>query len=306
MHNNSFIVSVVIPVYNGGKTLAATLESLVNQSFQDFEVIACIDGTSDNSEDILKKYASKFKKFTLLKNNRNRGLGSTMNRLVAAANGALIAIAEQDDFYYPDRLEIQVKVLNTQPDVGMVSGIAEFYDGTKTMSRFPGILDRGKQYPTGEDMFLLNYREQIKVVNTCLMFRKQIHVDNGLYFSQHYPSISIDWSYILRFSLVSNIYGVHNVLVKIDRTQNRDSVTSNKEKQFMAAHELIRSFAYEFPSLIKRQDYLYAKRTQKLIELSQHYGISFYFRAIGQTFLNWTDNRFYKKLISRLTKKVKN
>ena len=47
-------VSVILPIYNGEKTLARTLDSIVNQTFQDFEVIACIDGTNDNSENILE------------------------------------------------------------------------------------------------------------------------------------------------------------------------------------------------------------------------------------------------------------
>jgi glycosyltransferase involved in cell wall biosynthesis len=304
MNPNSVEVSVIIPIYNGEKTLERTLESLVGQSYQNFEVITCIDGTSDGSERIIKKFETKFKSLTILKNETNRGLGSTMNRLVFATKGEFIAVAEQDDYYYPNRLKNQVEVLRKHSDVGMVSGIAEFYTGT-SITKFPGILVNGKQYPNGEDMFLLNYREQIKVVNSCLMFRKQVHVNNGLYFSQHYPSVSVDWTYILRFSLVSKIHGIQEVLVRVDRTPNRDSVTSNKKKQFDASNELIRSFAYEFPSLIKNQDVVYAKRTQKLLELSQKYGVSFYMKAIVLTFINWKDSRFYKKLISRLTKKMK-
>ncbi|HBC05222.1 MAG TPA: hypothetical protein DC015_13765, partial [Aequorivita sp.] len=53
-------VSVILPIYNGEKTLKTTLESLVEQTFQDFELVACIDGTSDNSEEILKTYQASF------------------------------------------------------------------------------------------------------------------------------------------------------------------------------------------------------------------------------------------------------
>lgn len=136
------------------------------------------------------------------------------------------------------------------------------------------------------------------------MFRKAVHVNNGLYFSQHYPSVSVDWSYILRFSLVSKIYGIHEVLVNIDRTANRNSVTSNKKKQFKAAHELIRSFAYEFPDIIKKEDYAYAKQTQKLLELSNCYGVTFYLKALIMSFLYWNDKRFVNKFFNRLRKKM--
>lgn len=304
MNPNSIEVSVVIPIYNGEKTLQATLESLVNQSYKNFEVIACIDGTFDRSEVIVKNFEDKFKALTLLKNQINRGLGSTMNRLVSNAQCEFIAIAEQDDYYYPNRLQSQIEILKTHPDVGMVSGIAEFDNG-EIKTKFPGVLVDGNQYPEGEDMFLLNYRNQIKVVNSCLMFRKQVHTDNGLYFSQHYPSINVDWSYVLRFSLVSKIQGIHEVLVRIDRTANRNSVTSNKKQQFKAANELIRSFAYEFPNIIKKEDYFYAMQTQRLLELSNHYGIAFYLKAIKMSFLYWNDKRFVNKLFYRLLKKIK-
>ena len=95
-------VSVILPVYNGEKTLATTLESLVNQTFKDFELVCCIDGTNDESENIINLFRDKFNKLTILKNQLNRGLGATMNRLMSNTNGEYIAIAEQDDYYYKD------------------------------------------------------------------------------------------------------------------------------------------------------------------------------------------------------------
>ena len=65
-------VSVILPVYNGEKTLATTLESLVNQTFKDFELVCCIDGTNDESENIINLFRDKFNKLTILKNQLNR------------------------------------------------------------------------------------------------------------------------------------------------------------------------------------------------------------------------------------------
>ena len=149
-------VSVILPIYNGERTLSKTLDSLVQQSFKNFELIACIDGTNDGSETILKRYENQFLKLVILKNEKNRGLGPTMNRLVAHAIGDFIAVAEQDDFYVPDRLESQVNILDKSSEIGMVSGIAEFCNGDKVTGKFPGILVAGNQYPEGEEMFLLN------------------------------------------------------------------------------------------------------------------------------------------------------
>lgn len=261
-------VSVILPIYNGEKTLARTLDSLCNQTFKDFELVACIDGTNDNSLNILNEYKSKIGRITILINEKNLGLGPTMNRLVANTSANYIAVAEQDDFYYPERFALQVAVLDSNLNVGLVSGIADFWDGEKICFRTPGILVNGNPYPTGKEMFLLNYLYQTKVVNTAMMFKKSVHQSNGLYFSQHYPNVPIDWAYFLRFCLVSDIYGINKSLVLLDRRNQRDSVTANKTALFSGSRELIRSFYYEYPNIITKKEYKFAMTTQHLSELS--------------------------------------
>ena len=291
-------VSVILPIYNGEKTLIATLDSLVEQTFQDFELIACIDGTRDGSESILERYSNKFKQLKILINQKNRGLGPTMNRLVYESSGEYIAVAEQDDYYYTDRLALQVEKLDDEPSIGLVSGMSEFFNGNKITFEFPGLLKSGKQYPVGKEMFLLNYRKQIKVVNSCMMFRKSVHVDNGLYFTQHHPSISVDWTYVLRFSLVSKIVGISKILVRLDRRANRDSVTSNHSKQFRASRELIKNFYYEFPELISQEDFRYAMNTQRNLELGHLAGLKFFIVGVFY-WIRFQDRRFLKKVLNR-------
>lgn len=293
-------VSVILPIYNGEKTLTNTLDSLVLQTYSDFEVIACIDGSNDDSEHILKRYASKFIKLTILKNRINRGLGPTMNRMLHHAKGNYIAIAEQDDYYYPERLQLQVELLDKDESIGLVSGIAEFWNGAQVGNMFPGIIVNGGQYPEGVEMFMLNYKHQIKVVNSCMMFRKSVHVANGLYFTQHYPSISVDWTYILRFSLISKIYGLNQVLVRLDRRPERNSVTTNKAQQFEATRELLRCFAYEYPHIISDEDYKYAIRTQYLMELGSKSGIAY----LTSWLVHYLKCPFEKRYIDSIKKRI--
>jgi glycosyltransferase involved in cell wall biosynthesis len=293
-------LSVILPIFNGDKTLANTLESLLNQTYQDFEIVACIDGSNDNSFNILKSFENKFKSFTILINEKNLGLGLTMNRLVNKTQGKYIAIAEQDDYYYPNRFSLQIEILEKNTNIGMVSGIADFWDGEKVNFRFPGILVNGNQYPKAEEMFLLNYKYQIKVANSCMMFRKSIHIDNGLYFSKHYPSVSVDWSYVLRFCLFSDIYGINQSLVKLDRRADRNSVTSNKEKQYKAARELIKSFYFEYPDLISKKDFKFAMTTEHLLELgmANKYQLPYHFAKFF--FKNPSDKRWFEYLKKRI------
>lgn len=294
-------LSVVLPIYNGDKTLSKTLDSLLNQTFQEFELIACIDGTQDGSYDILKAYQSKFKRLEILFNPKNMGLGSTMNKLVSHAHGEFIAMAEQDDFYYPERFELQLDFFDKNPGAGLVSGIADFWDGKKITTRFPGILLRKKQYPKGKEMFLFNYRNQTKVVNSCMMFRKSIHIDNGLYFSKHYPNVPVDLAYFLRFSMVSEIYGIFESLVLLDRRRERNSVTTfNQKKQYLASMELLRSFKYEYPDIVSLKDYKFAKTTLHLKWLKGYKWYRRFFMFLYYFFQNPFDKRWKKFLFKRL------
>lgn len=295
-------VSVILPVYNGEKTLGATLDSLLDQTFQDFELIACIDGTRDGSEGILEKYSNKFKQLKILINHENRGLGPTMNRLVYESSGEYLAVAEQDDYYYPDRLALQVEKLNEDLSIGLVSGIAEFYNEKNVTFRFPGILINGNNYPKKEEMFLLNYKYFTKVVNSCMMFRKSVHVNNGLYFSQHYPNIPVDLCYFLRFCLVSDIAGIPKTLVRLDRSDDRNSVTTKRLIHHQALIELIRSFRYEYPEIVTKKVYKFSRRTLLLNKISQIYGVKFYINCMLYGILYFNDVRFRRKLFSRIHK----
>ncbi|MFM9987013.1 glycosyltransferase family 2 protein [Flavobacterium sp.] len=262
-------VSVILPIYNGGKTLARTLDSLLHQTFQDFELVTCIDGSKDNSLDIINGYKNKFKKIIILENKTNLGLGPTMNRLVAYSNGEYLAVAEQDDVYVESRLEIQVDALDTNPEFGMCSGIAEHFNYNDNIStfKFPGLLVNNENYPKNkEDFFLLNYINGVKVVNSCMMFRKSVHIDNGLYFSKHLGSVSVDWLYVLRFLKVSNIKGINKTLVILDRTPSRTNVTSNKTNTIYNSFELLRMVRFEEPLLITKKIYKKAHTFQNRLE----------------------------------------
>ena len=273
-------VAIILPVFNGEKTLNNTVNSLLDQSHYNFILYICDDGSKDGSYDLMEKYKSK--KIKIFKNNKNMGLGYTLNKLVGLCdeNINFIAMAEQDDFYYSYRLEKQVEYLKKNKDVGLVSGIGDHWDGTKITTRFPGILVKKNNYPTGIEFFKYNYREQIKVVNSCIMFRKDIHEKNKMKFSEQFPSLSVDWDYILRFSLISEIYGLKISLVRLDRTSTRDSLTTKNLIKYDTANKLIRNFYHEFSDILTYNDYKYACATQKYLEL----GDEKYFVRIKNSF----------------------
>lgn len=97
-------ISLIIPVYNSELYLKEALDSVLNQTFKDFEVIAINDGSTDSSLEILKEYEGKFKDFTII-NQENKGLGKTRNIGIKTAKCEYISFLDSDDFITCDYLE---------------------------------------------------------------------------------------------------------------------------------------------------------------------------------------------------------
>ncbi len=101
------LISVVLPVYNGERYLAEAIDSILAQTFMDFELIMINDGSTDSSLDILQKYQERDGRIRLV-SRENRNLATTLNDSIAMARGKWIARMDQDDISMPFRLERQV------------------------------------------------------------------------------------------------------------------------------------------------------------------------------------------------------
>jgi GT2 family glycosyltransferase len=110
-----------MPVYNGAAYLRESIESILSQSFADFEFIAVDDGSTDASGTILAEYAAKDRRLRVARNDRNLGLAPALNRGLSMARGVWVARQDGDDISLPDRLARQTAFMREHPDVG-VSG----------------------------------------------------------------------------------------------------------------------------------------------------------------------------------------
>ena len=121
-------VSVLIPCYNAGEYLAMALDSVLAQTFGDFEIIVVDDGSSDNSCAVAEKYPE-----VKLVRHAHSGISATRNLAVSKASGDLIAFLDADDLWAPDKLEKQVAYLDANPDCELVFTLAEnFFDGDES------------------------------------------------------------------------------------------------------------------------------------------------------------------------------
>jgi succinoglycan biosynthesis protein ExoO len=103
-------VSVIIPTYNADKYIKETIESVLNQTEKNLEVITSDDVSTDNTVSVIETMIKIDNRVKLIKNDKNRGPSYARNRAIEMANGQWVAILDADDFYHPDRLKNLIKI----------------------------------------------------------------------------------------------------------------------------------------------------------------------------------------------------
>lgn len=112
------LVTIVVPVYNGGARIAATLETLKDQTYQNWRCILVNDGSTDNSLNEINRFISRNPNLEIdLISTSNFGAGSARNIGLLEANGGFVALLDQDDLWDRTKLERQINFLNTNPEV---------------------------------------------------------------------------------------------------------------------------------------------------------------------------------------------
>ncbi len=117
-------VTVIMPVYNAGAYIKEAINSILEQSFTDFELLIIDDGSTDNSLLIIESF--KNSKIRLLQNNTNQGLVFTRNRGIEEAKGEYLAWLDADDYAMPQRLEVQITYLEKYKNIALLGSYADY------------------------------------------------------------------------------------------------------------------------------------------------------------------------------------
>ena len=125
MLTNSPKISVLVPVYNAEKFIARTIQSVLDQTFEDFELIILNDGSTDKTEKIIQSFNDK--RIVYIKNEKNSGISASRNKLITLARGEYCAILDHDDFCLPERLKKQFDFLNNHPKIDLIGSRFELY-----------------------------------------------------------------------------------------------------------------------------------------------------------------------------------
>ena len=140
-------ISVIMGIYNCAGTLEDAVLSIQDQTYSNWELILCDDGSTDDTWAVASALAQKDKRILLLQNEHNLGLNKTLNRCLSAATGPYIARMDGDDTCMPDRFEKQVRFLESQDEYDIVSSPMVLFDENGEWRH-----TYAKEYPSAEDV----------------------------------------------------------------------------------------------------------------------------------------------------------
>ncbi|HEY4628521.1 MAG TPA: glycosyltransferase family 2 protein [Flavobacterium sp.] len=165
--------SVIIPVFNKEKFIEATLKSVLNQIFIDFEILIIDDGSTDNSAKIIKRFDDPRIRYFY---KENSGVSSARNDGIEKAQSNYISFIDADDYWYPDFLEEMYKIIQKHPEQKVFSAAIEIETSKKVIPASYSIIKTNDHEIV--NYFTASYKETV-ICTSCAVFHKSIFEETG-------------------------------------------------------------------------------------------------------------------------------
>lgn len=222
------MVSVIIPTYNRANTLERAVRSVLNQTYQNIELIIVDDGSTDNTEEVVKKIADN--RIIYLKYNTNRGSQTAMNLGIEMSQGELIAIQDSDDEWLNNKLEIQLnEIYSTKSDL---VGCSYLLHTNKGNIEIPG--RRIEDSQLAESLLYDNC-----IGTPTLLGKRECFINEK--FDTTLPNFC-DWELMIRMSRRYKIHFINTVLLNV--YQQEDSLTRSFEKSIESVKLILKKYDY--------------------------------------------------------------
>lgn len=242
-------VSVVIPTFNMSRCICDAVESVLNQTYKDFELIVVDDGSTDETEFVLKEFAGHIR----YDKQKNGGVSAARNRGIELARGQFIAFLDADDLWLPHKLELQMQAFVRQKDLALVAcGYSVRSSDGKTEMR--NVVR--KNYPTRADLFkALSICQLIPGCASGVVVKKSCFSEIGNFDTT--VKVGEDWDMWLRIVAAYNAYFVEQILVVIRQVAGDKVGRSDKDEERFVQQVIEKTVKAEFKS--KARAALYAR-----------------------------------------------
>lgn len=225
-------VSVIIPIYNAQATVSEALDSVLAQTYTDYEMIVVNDGSTDNSEGIIRRYLTAGMGDITCVTQRNKGAAAARNAGIRIARGELIAFLDADDLWDKDKLKTSVETLDAHPGVMLAfSDMRHHVDGEAVHASY--LHERGYRHVASGQIYDNLLKENFIFTPTVVM-RKSIFAKAG-YFDESLK-IAEDYDLWLRITKDSEVLFIDRPLVTRRRTGS--NITQDKQLYIESAIRL--------------------------------------------------------------------
>jgi glycosyltransferase involved in cell wall biosynthesis len=265
-------VSVVMPTYNRGSTIGEAIESVLNQTYGDLELIVADDGSTDDTRERIAATADPRLRYFAFP---HAGVSIMRNHALARAQGELVAFCDSDDVWKPDKLERQVAFLRGHPEVQGVFSDFEKWDGEQfvpSFTRASAVFSKTLQnvaYPNGVALdqrdFYLCLLQESPVLPTVFMIRRQALDQVGGFANNAEPFE--DWKWFIRLARVHR-FGYLDVPLAVVRV-SRDSIHRVQSERGRTA--MLRLFSAEIQRCGDDREARQALR-RGIVHLRKHLG----------------------------------
>lgn len=213
-----YTVSVLMPAYNAAEHIREAIDSILKQTFSDFEFLIIDDGSTDSTVDIISEYNDP--RIKLIENDGNKGLVYTLNKGLKVAQGKYIARMDADDISMNSRFEKQVNFLDKNPDVSILSTAFEFL-GTPYHIHFP----------TDNEGIKVKLLENTALLHPGVMLRREVFIQENLLYNDDYKYAEDYHLWTLAAQQNIKMANLDEVLVEYRQHENQVSMSRLKEQQ---------------------------------------------------------------------------
>jgi len=224
-------VSIILPTYNREHLLSRAIQSVLNQTYQDFELIIVDDGSTDDTEKVVKNFNCEIIKY--IRHDKNKGLSAARNTGIRVAKGDYMAFQDSDDEWMPEKLEKQIRAFETaSPAVGIV------YTGRyRIINNKKDYMPPTKWTPKDSDLFNNLLKANFVAPPTALV-RRECFERTGM-FDEQFPAFE-DWELFLRMSRYYQFKFIHEPLAII--YHQPDSISANQGALIKGLKQLLKTY----------------------------------------------------------------
>ena len=251
-------VTVLMSVYNGESYLGASIDSILNQTFKDFEFIIINDGSTDMTKEILESYTDP--RISIINNDKNIGLTRSLNMGLELAGSEYIARMDADDVSLPERLEKQVKFLENNPTVILLGNWIEIIDDNGNVRSIT-------RYPTDHCFIAWVLLFKTCLAHPTVMYRRKEVLTIGAYNRE--LKYTQDYDLWVRLSKAGKIRQIPEVLLKVRKSKG--SIEDRfQEQQVEIARDIAFHYAKSIINEIDNDIFLYFFKKTKNNDLTYH------------------------------------